>query len=70
MRRWVASLLALSTRPEGAAQAPPSYRRPQPVPRRILTGHTGAVMSVAFAPDGRTIASASNDGLVRLSDLS
>ena len=33
-----------------------------------LTGHTGDVLSVAFSPDGNTIASGSGDGTVRLWD--
>jgi WD40 repeat protein len=31
-----------------------------------LTGHTGQVYSVAFAPDGHTLATGSGDNTVRL----
>ena len=33
-----------------------------------LTGHTGAVSAIAYAPDGRTIATGSYDRTVRLWD--
>lgn len=33
---------------------------------KILESHTGAIISIAFSPDGRLIVSSSNDGTIRL----
>jgi WD40 repeat protein len=45
------------------------YGAGRPYQAEHLTGHDGAVKSVAFAPDGSTLLSGSQDGTARLWDL-
>jgi WD40 repeat protein len=37
--------------------------------KSTLRGHTGPVWSVAFSPDGKTLASGSQDGAIKLWDV-
>ncbi|NEQ11998.1 MAG: hypothetical protein F6K37_40910, partial [Moorea sp. SIO4E2] len=38
--------------------------------RYELTGHTGAIFSLAISPDNRILASGSHDGTIKLWDIS
>ncbi|MGF7235585.1 MAG: TIR domain-containing protein, partial [Frankia sp.] len=64
--RWIARLAGVIP-PADAAASPTAGIAPGAglsVPSRVLTGHTNAVRSAAFSPDGAILATASDDRTV------
>lgn len=58
---------ALPAASDTVAPGAPDAAQPKPAGlRQALKGHTKAVTGVAFSPDGKTLASASTDGTVKL----
>ena len=45
------------------------YRLSHPYPVTVIKGHVDVVLDVAYSPDGKYLASASSDGMVKVWDV-
>jgi len=71
---WVGLCLSLLVVACSSAPAPPSLTPIASVPVQVATittyhGHTSTIFAVAFSPDGRRIASGSNDSTVQMAEM-
>src|SRR5207245_10665635 len=65
------AMLGLAFGPSALAETSPTgpARRSHPRPRAVLLAHKSGVNAIAFAPDGKTLASGGADGSIILWDV-